>query len=476
MWLQKIKHPLSAHVYALYPLITIITVIILSCRISAMSRAHKWHKIPSPWTTIVSFGDNFSDSGNGAHITGGKYPSGPWSWHHRFTNGPNWIDNLILDLGGVGKIHMRNFAHGGASTDNTLVQGNLLDHTIPGTHQQVRGFMLKTRQTGYPKSNSTLYTIWTGANDCLALGGVGSLKPDRKFQVSDIEESMFQDVLQLERDSHNKVTNVLILTPPPAEDMPMVKHDKPNAHATVRQATASLARNLPHTLFEKFSTLGRATITDNVRLGPLQPPTHLPNHRIRATYPITHYITVDLPHNYDHLLPHEHNGTHPVAPSTSASGPPLHPHPVPSIVAGPGHPPVKLHKRSAVTSSVGHAVPSTAAGGGATRLRIMVYDAYGFIKHAEENPLCYGFNPAMMNKTCGEQPHCHDRVWIDDSNVGTGVHYWMARDINTRLHMWHMHNAGINLERFFKNSTRAKELELEMLGFSCPMHAAPTDF
>ncbi|KAJ2539161.1 hypothetical protein EV175_006377 [Coemansia sp. RSA 1933] len=472
MWLQKIKHPLGEHAYALYPLVTMITVIVLSCRINAMSRTQRGHKIPSPWTTVVSFGDSFSDSGNGAHITGGKYPSGPWSWHHRFTNGPNWIDNLLIDLGG--KIHMRNFAHGGASSDNTLLQGSLLDHTIPGTHQQVRGFMLKTRQNGYPQANSTLYTIWTGANDCLALGGVGALKTDRKFQVSDIEESVFQDILQLERDSHNKVTNVLILTPPPAEDMPMVKHDKPTARAAVRQATASLARNLPHTLFEKLSTLGRATITDNVRLGPLQPPAHLPNHRARAPYPITHYITVDLPHNYDHLLPHEHNGTHPVVATPISHGalsPPLHSHPAPSSA----HPSLKIHKRSAVTSSVAHAVPS-AMQGGATRLHIMVYDAYGFIKHAEESPLCYGFNPAMMNSTCGEHPHCHDRVWIDDSNIGTAVHYWMARDINTRLHMWHMHNAGITLDRFFKNATRAKELELEMLGFSCPMRAAPTDF
>ncbi|KAJ1667508.1 hypothetical protein EV178_001237 [Coemansia sp. RSA 1646] len=252
----------------------------------------------------------------------------------------------------------------------TETSRNLLHHTIPGTHQQVHGFMLKTRQTGYPKSNSALYTIWTGANDCPALGGIGSLKPDRKFQVSDIEESILQDVL--------------ILMPPPAEDMPMAKHDKPNAHTQ---------------------------------------PTHLSNHRTRVAYPITHYITVDLPHNYDHLLPHEHNGTHLAAPSTSASGSPLHLHPVPSTVTGPGYPSAKLHKRSAVTSSVSHAVQSTAVGGGATRLQIMVHDAYGFIKHAEENPLCYGFNPAMMNKTCSEQPHCHDRVWIDDSNIGTGVHY-----------------------------------------------------
>ncbi|KAJ2304751.1 hypothetical protein IWW55_002276, partial [Coemansia sp. RSA 2706] len=83
MWLNKVKHPLQEHAYALYPLVTIITVVIISCRISALSRAHLWHKIPSPWSTVVSFGDSFSDSGNGAHITGGKYPSDPWYWHHR---------------------------------------------------------------------------------------------------------------------------------------------------------------------------------------------------------------------------------------------------------------------------------------------------------------------------------------------------------------------------------------------------------
>ncbi|KAJ2663035.1 hypothetical protein IWW48_001554 [Coemansia sp. RSA 1200] len=478
MWLQKVKKPIGEHVYALYPVFTVITVIVLSCRISALTRAHKWHRIPSPWTTIVSFGDNFSDSGNGAHITGGKYPSGPWSWNHRFTNGPNWIDNLILDLGGAdngkdkkahGQIHMRNFAHGGATTDNALLQGSLLDHAVPAMHQQVRGFMLKSHQAGgspgYPKPNTTLYTIWTGANDCLAMGGVGALKADHKVQASDIEESIFQSVLQLERDSHNKATNILVLTPPPVEDMPMVKGDsRPGVRAAVRQATVSLARNLPHTLFEKLSKLGKATITDNVRMGPLHPPAHLPAHRTRAPYPITHYIAVDLPRSYDHLLPHEHNGTHLVAPGPAAHGPPQPPHSLsPALHA---HPALKLHKRAAPAHD----------GGSGSSLRVMVYDAYGFIKHAQENPHCYGFNAAAMDTTCGDHPRCFDRVWIDDANISTAVHYWMARDINTRLHLWHMHGAGIDVGKAFKNATRARELELEMLGFSCPMHAAPTAF
>ncbi|KAI9506938.1 hypothetical protein GGI25_000034 [Coemansia spiralis] len=474
MWANKIKIPLSEHTYAFYPFITIITVVIISCRISAMSRSHKWHHIPSPWSTIVSFGENFSDSGNGAHVTGGKYPSEPWYWHHRFTNGPNWIDNLILDLGGLGSIRMRNFAHGGATTDNALLKGNLLGHLIPGTHQQVRGFMLKSRQSGYPKPESTLYTIWTGANDLLALGGAGSFKTDRKFNASDIEESIFQNILQLERDSHNKISNVLILTPPPVEDMPLVKNDKSaTVRPAIRQITESLGRNLPHVLFEKFSTLGKTSMTDNVRLGPVHPSHQLPNHRVRTPFPITHYLTVDLPHDYNHLLPHEHNGTKAITPNVHGS--PLFAHPELNTLDVPHRPTMKLHKRYAPPSK--DIVQSANAHNNASnKLHIMIYDAHSFIKHAEEAPACFGLNPAMMSKTCEEQPRCYDRVWIDDTNISTGIHYWMARDINVRLHMWHMYNNNVNIEKVFKNVTRAKELELEMLGFTCPMHEAPTAF
>ncbi|KAJ2726331.1 hypothetical protein GGI07_000643 [Coemansia sp. Benny D115] len=439
MWLNKPKISLGDYTYLLYPVISLVTIAILSCRIASTRHSHSWHRVPSPWSTVVSFGDNFSDSGNGAHITGGKYPSEPWFWHHRFTNGPNWVDNLILDLGGLGKIKMRNFAHGGASSDNALWPGALLGHPIPGTHQQVRGFIAKSRKTGYAASDRTLYTLWTGANDCLALGKAGGFGAGRNFQVDDVIESIYQDILQMERESHNQVTQVVVLTPPPVEDMPLVRHESPDVQRAVRAASQKLTRDLPHGLLERFSRIGHTEFTDSIRQGPLEAPHQLPNHRKRVSSPITHYLSVSLPQDYNHLLPHEHNGTH----------------------HQPFHPVPRVHKRSP---------PNT------HRLQIMVYDAYHFIKHAQTNPVCFGFDPHAVNQTCGDRKTCYDRVWLDDSNINTAVHYWMARDINVRLHMWHLHTAGASINSMFKNSTRARELELEMLGYACPMKPAPTSF
>ncbi|KAI9474452.1 hypothetical protein LPJ78_002117 [Coemansia sp. RSA 989] len=476
MWLNKVKHPLQEHAYALYPLVTIITVIIISCRISALSRANIWHKIPSPWSTVVSFGDNYSDSGNGAHITGGKYPSEPWYWHHRFTNGPNWVDNLILDLGGLDKVKMRNFAHGGATSDNALAASSLLGHSIPGTHQQVRGFIYKSRHTGYPKTESTLYTIWTGANDLLALGGVGSSKLQPK--PGNIHESIFQDILQLERESHNKIKYVLVLTPPPVEDSPMVKHEHSAARTSIQTAAEALTRDLPRALFEKFKAIGNTVMSDSNALGAMHPPYKLPHNRKLASSPISHYLTVDLPQSYEHTLPREHNGTRPGSPGHASSSLFLHTNTKPSD--GLHRPLLRMRKRSDEHHPIPHLnipnVHAKADMSGTRKLHVMVYDAYHFIKHVESNPSCFGLDPTMMNKPCGDQKHCYDRVWMDDTNLSTPVHYWLARDINVRLHLWHMHNNNVSLEKTFKNSTRAHELEMEMLGYACPMKPAPVNF
>ncbi|KAJ2383600.1 hypothetical protein GGI05_005264 [Coemansia sp. RSA 2603] len=445
MWLNNAKASLSDYTYVLYPLVNLATIVIISCRISSLYRVHNWHKPSTPWTTLITFGDNFSDSGNFAHITGGTYPSEPYYWHHRFSNGPNWIDHLIQDLGGPGQLKMRNFAHGGASTDNSVWQGSLLGHVVPGVRQQVRGFMLKSRNTGYAGADKTLYMVWTGANDCLAMGGVGASA--RRPTVDEVHESLFQTILQLERESHNKATQIVVLTPPPVEDSPLVRHGKSEAREEVRKAAAQMARDLPHALFQRLAKLGPVSITDSSKLAPLNPPSELPKHRRRAASPITHYITADLPHDYSHLDPHEHNGTHPV--------------PRPLQI------PLSVHKRSPPPQ------PHSLRPG---RLQIMVYDAYNFFKHASTNPQCFGLNPAVVNEACGEQKACYDRVWADDSNINTAVQYWMARDITMRLHMWHLRNAGVNINTVFKNSTRAREIELEMLGFTCPMHAAPTKF
>ncbi|KAJ1839928.1 hypothetical protein LPJ70_004867, partial [Coemansia sp. RSA 2708] len=219
--------------------------------------------------------------------------------------------------------------------------------------------------------------------------------------------------------------------------------------------------------------LGHTVMADSTSLGPMHPPHALPHHRKLASSPISHYLTVDLPQNYDHTVPHEHNGTRP---QTAHSSLFLHTEPKPSD--GLRRPLLKMHKRADAHPIPHLNIPNahSKVEVSARKLHVMVYDAYHFIKHAEANPTCFGLDPTMVTKACSEPKHCFDRVWMDDTNLSTPIHYWMARDINVRLHMWHMHNTGVNLDKAFKNNTRARELELEMLGYACPMSQAPVNF
>ncbi|KAJ2243649.1 hypothetical protein GGH97_003479 [Coemansia sp. RSA 475] len=82
----------------------------------------------------------------------------------------------------------------------------------------------------------------------------------------------------------------------------------------------------------------------------------------------------------------------------------------------------------------------------------------------------------MLGKPCGAQKHCYDRVWMDDANLTTAMHYWMAQDITARLHLWHMQNSGGGADKYTLNNTRVREIELEMLGYPCPMRPAPINF
>ncbi|KAJ1933014.1 hypothetical protein FBU59_006175, partial [Linderina macrospora] len=230
---------------------------------------------------------------------------------------------------------------------------------------------------------------------------------------------------------------------------------------------------LPGSLLDKFSQIGHATMTDTFQLAPSSPQPGLPNHRTRTDSPISHFLTVDLPKDYSHTLPHEHNGETKTSINTTLAQAharnTLSIHSKTSPPDGLHHPLLKLHRRSKPSIA-----PSSAP---LAKLHIMVYDAYHFIKHAQANPQCFDFNPAAVNQTCGDEPlSCFDRVWMDDTNLNTAVHYWMARDLNVRLRMWHFRITHGSLETAMKNSTRLKEIEEEMLGYACPMRPAPVEF
>ncbi|CAF3633519.1 unnamed protein product [Adineta steineri] len=112
-----------------------------------------------PFDTIVSFGDSNSDTGNVYSLTHQIWPIVPPYYRGRFTNGPVWIEKL-----GVSDI--KNYAYGGATTDNNLVQGYTAGgvQVVPGVRQQI---LIYINQTNKNEINfeRTLYIIWAGAND-----------------------------------------------------------------------------------------------------------------------------------------------------------------------------------------------------------------------------------------------------------------------------------------------------------------------
>jgi phospholipase/lecithinase/hemolysin len=116
--------------------------------------------LASPITQIVAFGDSLSDTGNDLIAFGSPQP--PY-YDGRFSNGPNWIDDLAAKLGvpdpQPSLAGGTNYAYGGA-TATSLPTG------VPDLAQQVQQYL-----TNSPTANPhALYTVLMGANDFF--GGV----------------------------------------------------------------------------------------------------------------------------------------------------------------------------------------------------------------------------------------------------------------------------------------------------------------
>lgn len=122
-------------------------------------------------TSMVSFGDSLSDSGN-VHAITGVYAA-PYAGLN--SNGPVWTGHLSQSLG-LG-------AHTGSLTGGTAwghagarasVAGNLVEPNVLGAgHPGIPNMPVQTQVNNYLASNGgsanpdTLYTLWGGANDAL---------------------------------------------------------------------------------------------------------------------------------------------------------------------------------------------------------------------------------------------------------------------------------------------------------------------
>ncbi|MDY6783513.1 MAG: SGNH/GDSL hydrolase family protein [Cyanobacteriota bacterium] len=124
-------------------------------------------------TGIYAFGDSVTDTGNLLSATGGALPPSPFFFNGRFSNGPNWIDELAQSLNlssptpflsGLPPTDGVNFAVGGTTTGFE----NILDLPgLPALQQQVAAFAAPLQAAGQLADPNGLYIVWGGGNDYL---------------------------------------------------------------------------------------------------------------------------------------------------------------------------------------------------------------------------------------------------------------------------------------------------------------------
>jgi phospholipase/lecithinase/hemolysin len=138
--------------------------LVLACAVGATPA------LASPFTGLYVFGDSLSDVGNVFLATGGAVPGAPY-FSGRFSNGPNWVDDLSQALG-LGAVQPAlaggtDFAFGGAVTGPAVPGATT---TVPNVVQQIGLFSVAT---GGHAPSTGLNAVWIGANDIFtALDGL----------------------------------------------------------------------------------------------------------------------------------------------------------------------------------------------------------------------------------------------------------------------------------------------------------------
>ncbi|TQN65601.1 Thermolabile hemolysin [Colletotrichum shisoi] len=171
---------------------------------------------PLAFSSIVVFGDSFSDNGNGsARASNNAWPSDKY-YAGRFSNGPVWPEYVAANL----SVPLYDYAVGGATSSNTLVQGYTGAGgtiAVPSVVDQVAAFLDKTTtpQGGaFSASDSTalaapLFVVFAGANDIL-------FNPN--ISASQTHQVLLQVVTRL-RDAYPG-SGVLAISPPDMSKLP----------------------------------------------------------------------------------------------------------------------------------------------------------------------------------------------------------------------------------------------------------------
>jgi phospholipase/lecithinase/hemolysin len=124
----------------------------------------------TPLKGFVVFGDSLSDNGNLYEYMKHQLPISPPYYHGRFTNGPVWIEHLAASYYPTdASAHMSNYAFGGsgvAEPDEDEDEYLLNDGAMLTLDSQVNSYLLAHDDKA---NDSSLYVIWTGSNNYLAL-------------------------------------------------------------------------------------------------------------------------------------------------------------------------------------------------------------------------------------------------------------------------------------------------------------------
>jgi phospholipase/lecithinase/hemolysin len=111
-------------------------------------------------THVVAFGDSLSDNGNFYAATGSTIPPAPY-WNGRFSNGPVWVEQYAAGQGAT----LDGWAVGGAQTGTINNNGAMFD----GMTTQVGNYVAGLGGGGVTNASTTLFTLWGGANNFLAM-------------------------------------------------------------------------------------------------------------------------------------------------------------------------------------------------------------------------------------------------------------------------------------------------------------------
>ncbi|KAI9152651.1 hypothetical protein H9P43_009447 [Blastocladiella emersonii ATCC 22665] len=177
--------------------------------------------------TVVVFGDEWTDTGNAYNaLTDRKYPpAAPLYDNGRFSNGAMWPEYLAdfmstADKAVSTRAALQNYAHGGATTNDSLVHGHtgeFYEVASPGVNMQLAMYESHMDSLLPGPRNATLYAVWAGAQD--AFFNLTLAQPKRVVDnlMSAVERIDYLSLTKFKLPAYA----VVVLNMPPLGTLPM---------------------------------------------------------------------------------------------------------------------------------------------------------------------------------------------------------------------------------------------------------------